>query len=95
MGSALSMDPSSKAKGASVPGVGVQDVGSGKVGGIRLMIYILRCLKDLRTLNYGHYCIFLIMGNTAFISSTVAFAMEFGLLLGPLSSLRVGLSMKT
>ena len=35
------------------------------------MIQFLRCLKDLRTLSYGNYGIFLIMGNAGFISSTV------------------------
>ena len=37
------------------------------------MIEILHDLKDpkLRTLNYGNYGIFLIMGNAGYISSTV------------------------
>ena len=38
---------------------------------ILLMINILHYLKDLRTLNYGNYGIFLIMGNAGFLTSTV------------------------
>ena len=34
------------------------------------MIYILHYLKVM-TLDYGHYGIFLVMGNAGFISSTI------------------------
>ena len=38
---------------------------------VRLMIYILRYLNDLMTLNCGNYGIFLIMDNAVCISSNV------------------------
>ena len=40
-----------------------------------IYIYIYNLSITLRTLTYGNYCIFLIMGNPGFISSTIGLAM--------------------